>query len=436
MSDKTPQSFVPFLPKELSEKRAMLLLWFIVNASPSAYWKLIGAFGSAKNGLTQHQTAWQDLNIHQTHLDRFKHYVDKQLPDGFLACLSDITQKKYDVIFCLDDWYPKQLTQLTDKPPLLFIKGNKQVLSQAQVAIVGTRKASASAKKIAESFAQYLANEGLWITSGLADGIDRHAHIGALKAGMPNHISTNQINTNQQINTTDQKTDKKGRTLAVLGSGIEICYPKRNKPLYAQIIAEGGAIITEFLPNMQPLVHNFPRRNRIVSCLSLATLVVEAALKSGSLITARHAAEQGKLVFAIPSHIYNEQAKGCHYLIREGAILVDSPEQIIEDINLPRRLHQDIQTEQTSPSSESTLKTDTNATQQAPHQKPCQTETNNQLSDALNKLLLQMDWVGQDMDTLINITQLDVADLSGQLMELELHGLVMQQGGLYMRCRS
>lgn len=405
----------------MTEKQAILLLCYVVNASPVAFWRLLTAFDTALAALNTTVENWQTKKIDASHIERFTEYKAQGKPQAYLDCLQAVKAGEYAVLFYTDVHYPKQLTALVDKPPLLFVKGNAQLLSQAQVAVVGSRKPSQSARQIAEDFSQMLADEGVWITSGLAEGIDKHAHIGALKQG-------------------------KGRTIAVLGNGINTCYPKQNMAVYQQVLAQGGVIVSEFLPHTPPLPQNFPRRNRIVSGLSLATLVVEAAIKSGSLITAGFAAEQGKLVFAVPSHIYNKQAQGCHHLIREGAILVESPQQIIDDINLPRRLHQDSTQAELFADNDVIIDTTEQHSQDMssqPKQPPSQVqESKNDVANTpalpshLAVLLSQLDWVGQDMDTLINHTKLDIATLSSQLMELELHGLVVQTGGLYVRCRQ
>lgn len=414
------------LPKETLYA---LQLYFVVNAAVSPYWKLIAHFKTADAALQAPETEWKALGLHQNHVNNFQKFKAKDVVLLRLmdACMTAIASGYYDLITTDDILYPKQLHLLSDKPPLLFVRGDKQALSQAQVAMVGTRKPSHAARDVSEHFAQQFAVEGLWVTSGLADGIDRHAHIGALK-------------------------QQHGRTVAVLGNGITTCYPKANQRLYDAILAQGGAIISEFLPEAKPMAHHFPRRNRIVSGLSLATLVVEAAQNSGSLITARLAAEQGKAVFAIPGHIYNTQAKGCHELIREGAILVDEPTQVIEDINLPRRLHVDMHAPSQVMSSAAESQQvdlfasfrdvidvgthDTNTHETHPSLVNASVNSaRNRLPAHLETLLNQLDWVGQDMDKLINLTNLHIAELSSQLMELELMGLAVQQGGMYLRCR-
>ncbi len=220
-------------------------------------------------------------------------------------CLEWLQDPEHHLIRFNSQNYPALLAEITDFPPLLFAKGQQELIHHPQVAIVGSRLCTAGGKKHAQLFAETLAACGLTITSGLAQGIDAAAHRGALQ--------------------------QHAATIAVLGTGPDIIYPARHRTLAGEI-AESGLILSEFLPGTGPAKHHFPRRNRIISGLSLATLVVEASLRSGSLITARLAAEQGRDVFAVPGSIHNPQARGCHRLIREGAILTENAEQIIEEL--------------------------------------------------------------------------------------------------------
>lgn len=212
-------------------------------------------------------------------------------------------------LIALDDpHYPSYLREISDPPLLLYIKGSLSALNTPQIGVVGTRTPSFSGRETAFQFAYGLAKENITITSGLARGIDSCGHQGALKAG--------------------------GQTIAVLGSGINRIYPKEHAEL-AEKIATQGAIVSEFPPGTPPLPKHFPQRNRIISGLSRGVLVVEAALKSGSLVTARLAGEQGRDVFAIPGSIQNLFAKGCHHLIQQGAKLVSSVNDILEELNFP-----------------------------------------------------------------------------------------------------
>jgi DNA processing protein len=198
--------------------------------------------------------------------------------------------------------YPPQLAAIADPPPWLHLRGDPAALAAPAVAIVGSRRPTPAGRATAFEFARQLAACGLVVTSGLAAGIDAAAHRGALAAG--------------------------GVTVAVCGTGLDVTYPEAHAALAGEIAAH-GALLSEFPPGTLPLPHHFPRRNRIISGLSLGVLVVEAQHRSGSLITARLAAEQGREVFALPGSIHNPLARGCHRLIRDGARLVETVEEVV-----------------------------------------------------------------------------------------------------------
>jgi DNA processing protein len=201
--------------------------------------------------------------------------------------------------------YPPQLAQTAGAPAVLYVKGDAGYLSAPQLAMVGSRNPTLPGQRTARAFAGRLSAAGLTITSGLAVGIDAASHAGALDAG--------------------------GATVAVLGGGIDTIFPREHQAL-AERIAAHGALVSQYPPGSPPIRANFPRRNRIISGLALGTLVVEAGQRSGSLITARLALEQGRHVFAIPSSIQNPLARGCHALIRSGAVLVESADQILQEL--------------------------------------------------------------------------------------------------------
>lgn len=211
-----------------------------------------------------------------------------------------------------DAGYPRGLLAMPDPPPLLYAIGRLDLLAQPALAIVGSRSATQQGAATAESFAAGLARAGLTIVSGLALGIDAAAHRGALRAAADG---------------------ARGSTIAVVGTGIDLVYPSSNRPLTEQIRRE--ALVLSELPLGTPAIaHNFPRRNRLIAGLARGVLVVEAALRSGSLITARLAAEQGREVFAIPGSIHSPVAKGCHRLIKEGAKLVESVQDVLEELRI------------------------------------------------------------------------------------------------------
>jgi DNA processing protein len=212
------------------------------------------------------------------------------------------------LISCLDPTYPSLLTHTAGAPPVLYVLGSVAALGSPQLAMVGSRNPTAAGRRNARDFAASLARTGLTITSGLAVGVDAASHEGALDVG--------------------------GTTIAVLGTGLDAVYPVGNTALAARIRAR-GALVSEFPPRTAPAARNFPRRNRIISGLSCGTLVVEATCRSGSLITARFAAEQGREVFAIPGSIHSPQSRGCHKLIREGAKLVEDLADVLSELQIP-----------------------------------------------------------------------------------------------------
>jgi DNA processing protein len=210
-----------------------------------------------------------------------------------------------------DTDYPPLLLNTADPPLLLFVQGPVPVLSAPAVAIVGSRHPTAQGRDNANAFAADLSAQGLVVVSGLAQGIDAAAHEGALKSRAP--------------------------TVAVVGTGPDLVYPPRHAALLGRILAGGGVLVSEFAPGTPPLAEHFPQRNRIIAGLSLGTLVVEAALRSGSLITARMALEAGREVFAVPGSIHAPQSRGCHALLRQGAKLVESAQDVLEDLPGPWR---------------------------------------------------------------------------------------------------
>ena len=282
--------------------------------------------------------------------------------------------------------YPDRLRHIGSPPPILMVKGNVPVLNEPQLAIVGTRHPTATGKQHAQEFAAALADAGLVITSGLAKGVDGEAHQGTLNVD--------------------------GATVAVLGTGLGHVYPKQHIHL-AEAICEKGALISEFSLTTKPFQGNFPRRNRIVSGLSLGTLVVEATLKSGSLITARQALEQNREVFAIPGAIANPQKAGCHHLIRQGALLVESPDQVLKELQ-----HQLAAPTVDSASSNS-------GDQLSKNNKPISDDPDEQT------LLKALDYDGASVDELVSRSGFNVSQLTPLLMMMELKGWVGLEDGEY-----
>ena len=218
---------------------------------------------------------------------------------------------EHHVIALADARYPKALREITDPPPVLYAHGRVELLDAASIAIVGSRNATAQGRRDAEGFGRALSSVGLCIVSGMALGIDAAAHRGGLAAS--------------------------GSSVAVLGTGIDVIYPSSNREL-AHVLAASGCLVSEFPLGTPSVSGNFPRRNRLISGLSRGVLVVEAGRPSGSLITARFATDQGREVFAVPGSIHSPLSKGCHYLIKQGATLVEEADEILEELRWPLRI--------------------------------------------------------------------------------------------------
>ncbi len=234
--------------------------------------------------------------------------ADDAMQAQIAATLAWAAEPGNHVLTLADHAYPSSLLSIADPPPLLYAKGRIELLSRSALAIVGSRNASAQGMQNAERFAHALSAAGLTVASGLALGIDAAAHIGACS-----------------------HEQGFGSTVAITGTGLDLVYPAKHRSL-AHRIAEQGCLLSEYPLATPAIASNFPRRNRLISGLSLGVLVVEAALQSGSLITARSALEQGREVFAIPGSIHSPLAKGCHQLIRQGAKLVESAQDILEEL--------------------------------------------------------------------------------------------------------
>ncbi|MFJ4376003.1 DNA-processing protein DprA [Pseudomonas japonica] len=286
-----------------AELEARLRLQRLPEVGPRRFVKLIQAFGSASAALSAPASAWLALGIPQVACEARR---SAAVRDGAAAAMRWLERPGQHLLMWDDGAYPALLAEISDPPPLLFVAGNAALVDKPQLAIVGSRRATPPALGTAAAFSRSLSRAGFVITSGLALGIDGAAHQAAVEAG--------------------------GATIGVLGTGLEKLYPQRHLGLARRMLENGSALLSEFPLDAGPLAGNFPRRNRIISGLSLGVLVVEASLASGSLITARLAAEQGREVFAIPGSIHHPGAKGCHQLIRDGALLVESIEQILESL--------------------------------------------------------------------------------------------------------
>ncbi|WP_449430439.1 DNA-processing protein DprA [Pseudomonas putida] len=286
-----------------AELEARLRLHRLPETGLRRFRHLLEAFGNASSALSAPASAWRALGLPQASIDARR---SAEVRDGALAAMAWLERPGQHLLMWDGPGYPALLAEIDDPPPLLFVAGDPALLERPQLAIVGSRRASLPALDTAGAFSGCLAGAGFTITSGLALGVDGAAHRAALKAG--------------------------GRTIGVMGTGLQKLYPQRHAELARAMVDSGSALVSEYPLDAGPLPGNFPRRNRIISGMSLGVLVVEASLASGSLITARLAAEQGREVYAIPGSIHHPGAKGCHQLIRDGALLVESVEQIIDSL--------------------------------------------------------------------------------------------------------
>lgn len=297
---------------ELSaERQAWLELMLLDGVGPRFFQRLRSHAVSPLDFMSADLAALAELGVPPSVLTSLRRWRqgERVLRERFALALDWQQQDGCRLLFLDDPDYPPLLAAISDPPPLLFVRGSVAVLQDPQIAMVGTRHPSPLGAETAQRFARAFCRSGLTVTSGMALGIDGACHQGAL--------------------------DADGQTIAVWGTGLEHCYPRRHRKLAEAIIDTGGALVSELWPDSEPHPAQFPRRNRIISGLSLGTLVVEASLNSGSLITARVALEQNREVFAMPGSIHNVQARGCHRLLREGACLVEQVQDVLDALRLP-----------------------------------------------------------------------------------------------------
>ena len=358
----------------LSEKLQWISLGSIPGIGTQKFCQLLKAFGTPDQ-------------IYNASLKQLRQVVDDSIslkiaegfnPQHYQSTVQWLGETNNYLVTLADAEYPQSLLEITDPPPYLYAKGNLALLNKPAIAIVGSRNATVQGEKNAEAFAAELCRHNLCVVSGLALGIDGAAHRGALKA--------------------------KGATIAVVGTGLDIVYPAKHRDLAHEIV-QHGLIISEFDLGVPSKPQNFPKRNRIISGLSLGCLVVEANLQSGSQITARLATEQGREVFAIPGSIHSPMSKGCHQLIKQGAKLVDSVKDIVEELDLNI-----IGTSTT----DSTLKTDDVLS------------TENASADLI---LSTLGFDPMRMENIVSVTGLTVSEVSSMLMLLELEGKVASLTG-------
>jgi len=354
----------------MDERSYWVALNLVKGIGAVRFKQLLEFFGSAEIAWLAPQSAWSSAGIPQRVVNNFslvKQQVDLE------RVLEKITAANVRVITWLDNDYPRRLKEIDQSPPVLFIRGTINVEDDWAVAVVGTRRVTPYGRQVADEIGRFLAQNGVTVVSGLARGVDAIAHQAALQAG--------------------------GRTFAVLGSGVDVIYPPEHRKLAAEIIRQ-GALISDYPVGTQPDGINFPPRNRIISGLSLATVVVEAGEKSGALITAEFAVDQGRDVFAVPGSILAAQSQGTNRLIEQGARPLLKMSEILETLKL----------------------------EQIPEKQ--QTRKLNPMSMEEQRLLEQLSSEPVHIDQLCELTGLPITNVSATLTMMELKGFVTQVGGM------
>jgi len=360
---------------DLHSSLAHWLRLSLATGLTSAGWRrLLDAFGSPSEVVKQSAEVLMGFVDHEV-----ARAITFGAGDPRLRAALDFARAENHFILTPDDpRYPALLLETAGAPPVLYAKGRLELLQLPTIAIVGSRNATMQGMRNAKAFARELSTAGICVVSGLALGIDAAAHEAAI--------------------------DGSGSTVAVLGAGIDVVYPRRNAKLY-ELLAGRGLILSEFPLGTPPVAANFPRRNRIISGLVRGCLVVEAAMASGSLITARLAADMGRDVFAIPGSIHSPLSRGCHHLIKQGAKLVETAGDILEELGLQAAA-------------------------------PIATAPVDPPADAASGLLAAMGYEPCDVDTLAILAHMGVDELLAMLMQLELEGWICRlPDGRYERLR-
>jgi DNA processing protein len=375
----------------MSSMQSSLFYWHLLNTIPGlgsqSMLRLVRYYTDPQQAIEASPAMLRKLGLARSVVDKIKACAKaSRNDDNFINASRSwdamLEQNITPIVFGGDN-YPARLAMIDDAPAMLYAKGKLAILNEPQIAIVGSRNASHEALALAQAFAKELAASGITITSGMALGVDGRAHCGAIAGG--------------------------GDTCAVLGTGVDVVYPARHKSL-AEDIEVHGVLISEYLPATQPRPGHFPKRNRIIAGLSCGVLVVEAALKSGSLITARLAMEYNREVFAIPGSIHNPRARGCHSLIRQGAVLVETVADMLTEL-------------------ESSLGEYTTEVQAIERLSPAP-----KLPKNLACITEAMGYNPISLDALSERLAMPIYELSSHLLELELQDCVVAVAGGYQRC--
>jgi DNA processing protein len=369
---------------DVADTRLCLLLHSVPGLDDSMLSRLLLHCGGPVKIAGADRAVWLEAGLSETVASALARSLRSGRSAGFDidAQLRALAAVDAQILPVTDPLYPPLLRAIHDPPPLLYLRGDPAVLAQAQLAMVGSRRASHAGLRAASTLASEAIVAGLQICSGLAQGIDGASHRGALAAG--------------------------GSTVAVVATGIDRIYPSRHRGLAAELL-QSGCMVSEFPPGMQPLKHNFPRRNRIISGLSLGVLVVEAAFPSGSLITARTALEQDREVFTLPWSIFHTGGAGCLRLLRDGAKMVIGIQDVLEELGHLYALQQQLFPGRATP----------------PHEP---------LTAGQQQVLEMLGYETTSADQLGSMSDMPVHQLMSELSALELMGLVSRCPGGYMRC--
>jgi DNA processing protein len=361
-----------------------VIYWFATSyldgIGPVRLRKWLQYFGAIKNIFSASTHDLQQASMTRQQMDAINNLPWKKIEADIHWC----EQNNGHILVASDEAYPKLLHEISSAPLILYVQGDVNLLSQPQLALVGSRNPTAVGIETAEQFGFALSQAGLVVTSGLAMGIDAAGHRGALSA--------------------------KGKTIAVMGTGLKQIYPRSNLALANKILLD-GAVVSEFPIDTMAKAKYFPLRNRLISGLSLGVLIVEAALKSGSLITARYAIDQGREVFAVPGSIHHPLAKGCHYLIRQGAKLVESIEDILVELPSLRNY----------------------VLSHLPQQAVLKSGAVEDLEGSQKQFLMQIGYEPTPLDILVLRSGLTTSEVSSMLLVLELKGCVGVVPGGYIR---
>jgi len=370
------------------DHRDWLTLALVPGVGTANFVRLLARFRTPRNVLHASEAELKNV-VRPSLAKRIKQYGDVVDLEGQVRRMD-----KYGAtLVTLDDpAYPMRLAEIYDPPLALFVRGELHQADEHCLAIVGTRRPTPYGVRMAERFAREVAQRGITVVSGMAAGVDSAAHRGAIEAG--------------------------GRTIAVLGCGVDVVYPPQNADLMHTII-QHGAVVAEFAMGTKPAPGNFPHRNRIISGMTLGTLIVEAPAKSGALITAKLAAEQGREVFAVPGQVGVRTSQGPHGLIREGAKLVETVEDILVELEIPAQLRQVPAPDAQAPS----------AAPDSPAQPAAPTSPSPSISPVEKDVLAVLAEDGSFVDEIAQACRIPVSEALSSLTILELKGLVRQFSG-------